>query len=814
VSKSRNISEKARILIVDDDASMRKLMKAFLVEGNYTITEADNGADALAAIKKEEPDMVLLDVNMPGMSGFEVCAEIRKQSGDTNISVVMVTALDDSASIEKAFQLGATAFVNKPINWVTFHHQMMYLLKARSAFVELQQSETHLDYMERVSLILTQNKDTDTMLQKLMLEMVDIFDADRAFIIDTQDFEPTNLISETSRDDFPSIKSYSKKLVDKMVQDISLQTKKRDWPQVISYGSSKSAGHFSRKLLIHHQILIALQLNVGRSCFLVLQKCTASTPWSPSEQETFHDISTRLSAVLSHYLLMEQLHHNEYLLRQAQQIGHLGNWSWDVKTNLLSWSDEIYRIYGYEPGSFTPTYDKFYKIVYEEDRGRLKQFRQTAFKTNDTQSIEHRITLPSGEIRWVHAQGIGTFDEKGDLTEINGTVQDITDRLKKQEQEVHDHKMDAIGQLTSGITHDFGNLMTVAKGNLELLDEILTEQYNIDNDDKEILSDAQSAIQDGVELTKQLLAFSRKKSIAQDYVNVGATIKSFSKLIKNSLGDKITLSIKIQKNLPDILVDSTQFESSLLNVAINARDAMPKGGRLTFHAEVAQPSPEEISQNTDNDIENQYICISVTDTGTGMTDNVLQHAIEPFFTTKNNEGTGLGLSMVYGFMRQSKGKLTIDSNPQQGTCLKMQFPIYDGKKTTKSKKPSLKTTPLSTATVLVVDDRAGVRQFASRCLDKQGFEILEAEDAASAQKILKKNRNIDLLFTDILMPGDINGRELAAWATKKYPQLKVLLTTASEKEAQQGQPTDEQAFQVLPKPYSKQDLIDKICNIL
>jgi CheY-like chemotaxis protein len=197
-----------------------------------------------------------------------------------------------------------------------------------------------------------------------------------------------------------------------------------------------------------------------------------------------------------------------------------------------------------------------------------------------------------------------------------------------------------------------------------------------------------------------------------------------------------------------------------------------------------------------------------------MTDEVRQHATEPFFTTSKNEGTGLGLSMVYGFMRQSRGELVIDSTPGEGTCLRMLFPVYGGNRPKQEEKAKQMIPPAGEATILVVEDRPDVRQFAVRCLNKLKFDILEAEDAASAMRQLENNNDVDILFTDILMPGDMNGRDLANWATNKYPQLKVLLTTAAEKEVQQLQPTNDLSFQLLFKPYSKDDLLERISEIL
>lgn len=811
----QSIPEKSRILIVDDDSTMRLLMTETLLEDGYQIDEVDNGSDAIAAIKASAPDMVLLDVKMPGMSGFEVCAEIRRLTGDTDISIVMVTGLDDSKSIEKAFDLGATAFITKPINWDTFPYRIQYLLKARDAIVGLKQRELHLEHTERISRILTQSRDKDKILQGVLHELLDIFSADRAFIVTSLDRNYTQLDipCEALRDGISSLKNNDTSDKHLIAIESLHRADNYEYPLVTSSSHKPAPSSTESNPWVNHQMLKALHVGNSHAWFLGLHKSADTRAWSSADQETFYIIGLRLAGVLSRYLLMEKLHHSENLLRQAQKVGNLGNWRWDIKTDELTWSDELYHIYGYEPGSFAPTCDNFFQVLLEEDYDKLRLFKNTTLESENTHSIEHRILLPSGEMRWVFEQEVGSFDNEGNLLEVNGIVQDITDRIKKQEQEVHNHKMEAIGQLTSGVAHDFGNLMTIAKGNLELLDESFSEQHDISEENLEILNDARSAIEDSVELTKQLLTFSRKKSLAREYINVSDTINKFSMLFKNTLGDKIKLSINIDNQIPDILVDSAQFESSLLNLVINARNAMPDGGQLTINAEVAQ-EPALQRNNADNEMSDQTVCISISDIGTGMTDYVRQHAIEPFFTTRKNEGTGLGLSMVYGFMQQSEGELIIHSVPGEGTTMTMQFPVYGGTQTANTEKSSQQYAPVQSATILIVEDRPEVRQFAVRCLDKLGLNILEADNAASAQSLLAKYDAVDLLFTDILMPGEMNGRELAQWATKKFPGLKVLLTTAAEREAQQIRSNDDIPFQLLPKPYSKRDLLDTIRAVL
>lgn len=815
-------SRKPYILIIDDDATVRMLMRETLSEDLYIIDEAENGVDALDRIKKNQPDLVLLDVNMPGMNGFDVCTEIQRLYDNSDISIVMVTGLEDSASIEKAYDVGATDFINKPINWDIFPYRVQYLVKSRDAILEIKQRELQLKHIEHISSIITQDKNKEVIMRETMLALLDIFSADRALMIKPDEIHDNGYIIDCDVLTTPidNINHLAEPAIDTLEENIFYRADHSEYPVVSYYDSANPPPIYNSKL--KQQMIKALPLHDKKNWYLVIQKWQSRPQWSISDEETLYRISLRLTGILSRYLLTEKLHQNESLLRQAQEIGHLGNWNWNAMTSRLTWSDEIYRIYGYKPEDYSPDFDSYFTIEFEEDVNRLNLFIDVQNKYNHSYQVDHRIRTFDNKVRWVREQCVGTYDKAGKLLEVNGIVQDITDAHIKNEQEVHNNKMDAIGQLTSGIAHDFGNLMTVARGNLELLVDSMSTQDNIDKENLELIDDARSAVDDSVELTKQLLAFSRKQSVAPVYVSIEETINKFEKLFKNTLGDTIKMLINIDKDLPDILVDPSQFESALLNIIINARNAILDGGKIYFNAQrkiyinakiMAIDQSQEIIRNADNDLTDECICISLKDNGAGMNKEVLERAIEPFYTTRINQGTGLGLSMVYGFIKQSKGELVIHSKPGKGTTIYMQFPKYDGKAAKNSKADAVNFLPDIQATILVVEDRHTVRQFAVRCLKNPGINLLEAKDAASARELLESN-TVDLLFTDILMPGDMNGHELADWASNKFPDLKILLTTAMEKDPNSKRPDRNHSYQLLPKPYSKTDLAEHLSRLL
>jgi len=804
--------QRPKILIVDDDATIRLLMKDALTDDNYDINEFNNGIDALEYLEHNAADLVLLDVNMPGMSGFEVCTNIRRLAGGSDISIVMVTALEDAESIARSYDLGATDFISKPINWDTLPYRIQYLVKARNAIVEIKHHQLHLEYMEHISRIITQNKNIEVIMQETMITMLEIFSADKAILIKPDENTEGGFIvdCETASDSIDSISKLAAPVIDTLEYNILHRADNSEHPIISHYNSNNLAPRSNPAL--KQQMLSALHLEHTQNWYLIIQQVTPRADWIPLDEETFYKISLRITNLLSRYFLTEKLSRSENLLKQAQKIGHLGNWSWNAVTKKLAWSDEVYQIYKCERYNCSPTFNKYFEIDFEEDINRLNLFRDIQNRVSQSYQIIHRIRTLDDNIKWVHEQCIGVYNKAGELLEINGIVQDITEAHNKKEQEVHNNKMDAIGQLTSGIAHDFGNFMTVARGNLELLGDILSKENNVSDDDMELLDDAYSAVNDSVELTRQLLAFSRKKSIAPVYVNVKQIVHEFKNLFKNTLGDTINLTISIDDNLFDILVDPAQFESTLLNIIINARNAMPDGGDVEINAEIRNTEhSQEVIHNEDNDLGDKCVCICIKDNGAGMNDDVLKHAIEPFYTT-GTQGTGLGLSMVYGFIKQSRGELIIRSQTEKGTIVYMQFPIYYGSATEPSKDMIDNSLRDVRATILIVEDREPVRKFAARCLDDSTIDILEAEDAATARELLQSNR-IDLLFTDILMPGDMDGHELANWAHKQFPDLKILLTTAMENE---NKKTSERKhdFQLLQKPYSKDELTEIISSFL
>ena len=396
----------------------------------------------------------------------------------------------------------------------------------------------------------------------------------------------------------------------------------------------------------------------------------------------------------------------------------------------------------------------------------------------------------------------------GGKTMVLSVVRDLTERLAIEEQLRHAQKIEAIGQLTGGIAHDFNNLLGVIIGNLDLLREARPGDETL----SELSGDALDAALRGAELTRRLLAFARRQPLQPHHIDLTELVGGTMRLLKRILGENIEVSVTFETETCRVFADPGQLEAALTNLATNARDAMPRGGELTINTGRRFLDAEYAAANEDVTV-GQYAVIEVTDTGCGIPADVKARIFEPFFTTKDRDrGTGLGLSMVFGFLKQSGGHVSVYSEIGVGTTFRLYLPRAAGELTMKAEPHLVEQLSGRGETVLVVEDDTPIRRIVVRYFRELGFNVLETRSGAEALAQLE-SIPVDILFTDVVMPGLIDGFELACQARERWPELSVILTSGFP----QSRLTDDVAstrFRLLSKPYRKSDLARIIHEVM
>jgi PAS domain S-box-containing protein len=375
--------------------------------------------------------------------------------------------------------------------------------------------------------------------------------------------------------------------------------------------------------------------------------------------------------------------------------------------------------------------------------------------------------------------------------------EEIRRREEAQAALIQAQRMEAFGQLTGGIAHDFNNLLTIVLGNLELLEPELASE-----DQRALLGRASDAAHMGARLTSRLLSFARRRRLAPALLNLNDLVLGLAELLKRSLGEQITLTTVLAGSLWPTRTDPSEVENAVLNLAINARDAMPGGGKLVLETHnVAVDAPAAAAEPGLR--AGDYVRISVTDTGTGMSVETLNRAFEPFYSTKEGRGTGLGLSTIYGFARQSGGHVTIKSAPGAGTTVKLYLPREAERETVKGGETA-PIVPLSLhcETVLVVEDDPKLRELTLQRIEGLGYVVLEAENAATAISMLEREPDVALVFSDIVLGRGMSGFELGRWVRANKPDVAVLLTTGYASDAGYTEPREDE-FEILHKPYDR-----------
>ena len=434
-----------------------------------------------------------------------------------------------------------------------------------------------------------------------------------------------------------------------------------------------------------------------------------------------------------------------------------------------------------------------------EEAAIIVQTNKAVAKSGEARTFtDRKLTTPSG-VKAVETRVAPIFNGAGELALILAIIRDVTERRSREEQLRQLQRMDAIGRLTGGVAHDFNNLLAVVYGN----SEVLRDRIANDPDALEMVDDVMGAASRGAELVRRLLAFARMQHLEPEPVDLNARLSSIVGLLQRVIGEEVSLQVKAGEGLWPAIIDPTQVDDALVNLAINARDSMADGGALTIETGNVHFDAESAA-NYGDFVPGEYVMLAVSDTGSGMSPETIARAFEPFFTTKEEgKGTGLGLSQIFGWVKQSGGHIKIYSELGHGTTVKLYLPRAQAEISAAPKAAEV-TTPRGNEMILVVEDNANVRKTVIRQLHDLGYQTMEAEGGARALE-LARNESFDLLLTDVIMPGGITGYQLADELRKMRPNLKVLFTSGYTELATAGNHQSRKDG-LLSKPYRKQDL--------
>jgi two-component system, cell cycle sensor histidine kinase and response regulator CckA len=541
--------------------------------------------------------------------------------------------------------------------------------------------------------------------------------------------------------------------------------------------------------------------------------CTAYRPWDSPERIccVFEDI-TEIKRT------EEALRANEKRYRVVADITGQMLFDYNVATGQMSWWGRIKDITGYSSEEFNRLDIKGWEaLIHPEDLESAVQLLNKAMHEHTNFSAEHRLAKKDGSYIYIEAHGAFFYDSSGNAIQMLGSIKDKTEqkkeeqeRIRLQEQLQQAMKMEAVGRLAGGVAHDFNNILTAIIGNVDLAKTYIHSSDPL----AQYLDEIGKAADSAASLTQQLLAFSRKQIIEPRVLNLNELIRHLQKMLGRLIGEDIELCTILHKDLGSVKVDPGLFEQVLANLAVNARDSMPNGGRLLIETANIELDSDYCTDHS-NIQPGRYVMLTVSDTGHGMSDEAKTRIFEPFFTTKpKGKGTGLGLSMIFGTVKQAGGAIEVYSEVGLGSTFKIYLPHVKQKAEKLVKEKPEQNLPKGNETVLLVEDESNVRLMAQKLLEKLGYKVIAAPNGNEALNLVERNNeSIDLLITDVVMPG-MNGRELATRLLLLRPDIKVLFTSGYTEDVIVHHGIMENNLSFIGKPYSLQTLAMKIWEVL
>ncbi|MFH1747621.1 MAG: response regulator [Planctomycetota bacterium] len=692
--------------------------------------------------------------------------------------------------------------------------------------------QEHLAYLrflkslEKVNRVIRSATDLKVMLHDVLNTVLEDFNCDRAWLLYPCDPEaPTYRVPvEVTRLDYPG--AYKQDLDVPMkpgADEVCRVLLAADGPVTFApEGDYPLYQEVTEQFGVRSQMIMDVHPKVGKPWMFGMHQCSYPRVWTGEERRLFKEVGRRLTDGLSSLLFLQDLQASEE--RYKGLVANLPGavYRCDDRTGTLAFiSDAIEEISGYPASDFLGSAGRGYtSIIHADDRDMVHRRGRESVTRRGPYVLEYRIVCADGQVRWVHDRGQAVMGADNAVRTLDGAIFDITQRKQAEEEKVQleaqlrqAQKMEAFGQLAGGVAHDFNNILTAILGNVEISLNVLDEQSPVAARIQQGLQQIERSAQRAARLTRQLLAFSRRQVVQPTVLNINQALTEMEQMLRRLLSEDINLKSTQAPDLGSVCIDAGQFEQIVMNLVVNARDAIRNGGRVWLETTNVTVDKSGIEKRPDTP-PGPYVMFSVSDTGCGMDTETVERIFEPFFTTKAaGYGTGLGLATVYGIVQQNSGHIEVRSELGKGTTIKVFLPVVETPVEVGPADADLNEMPTGTETVLVCEDDETVCKLTTQLLTSVGYEVLDAGNGDEALDLAAHNNRIDLLLTDVIMP-NMNGRQLSDLLGHAHPNLKTLYISGYTADVIAHHGVLDDGIEFLEKPFSRSALLRRVRQVL